>query len=228
MTQENKFAIIIGFALLLVVGILVSDHLAEVARGAPGSLAVIDPTASNDHRTIEYLPLVTSPSPAPAPAAEASDAAASLPTNRGLTHPVHIVAAGDTLSGIAAQHYGDRRRATDLAVHNGLPNPNDLREGLRLIIPPSSLLGTEPEAAPSPPQATGPQAAAAIRTSRTIREYEVRPGDTLSELAQQLMGSARHTSRLLELNRDRISSADDLRIGIKLRYPDTASGNASP
>ena len=43
MTRENKFALVIGFAMLLVVGILMSDHLAEVARGTPGSIVIDDP-----------------------------------------------------------------------------------------------------------------------------------------------------------------------------------------
>jgi nucleoid-associated protein YgaU len=53
----------------------------------------------------------------------------------------------------------------------------------------------------------------------SMREYTVRSGDTLSELAQKLMGSARNTSQLLKINKDRIESADALRVGTRLRYP---------
>ncbi|MCP4759017.1 MAG: LysM peptidoglycan-binding domain-containing protein [Planctomycetes bacterium] len=221
MTQENKFAIIIGFALLLVVGILVSDHLAEVARGAPGSLAARDPLAANDQRAIEYVPLVAVPAPATEVAQSTESVAGTpLPTAHGLSHPVHIVSAGDTLSSIALRYYGDRTLAADLSVHNGLPNPDKLRAGLRLIIPPTAEM---PQSLAAP--AILPPADANIQVAQSASEYEVRPGDTLSELAQQLMGSARHTDRLLELNRDRLSSADDLRIGLRLRYhpPEHAS-----
>ena len=225
MTQENKFAIIIGFAVLLVVGILVSDHLAEVARGAPGSLVAIDPVAMDDQRTIEYLPLITPPPPAPSPEMPARGStgeasASTLPTERGLPHPVHVVTSGETLSGIAHRYYGNRSLATALSSHNGLPNPNDLREGLRLIVPPSELLAQSMQGS-SHGEAAPP---ATVTNSRTLQEYEVRAGDTLSELAQHLMGSARHTDRLLELNRDRLSSIADLRIGIRLRYPASANG----
>ena len=71
MTQENKFAIVIGFALLLVVGILVSDHLAELARGDAGTLMAIDPLEPNGG-IIEYQPLIH---PDPVPTVPASEMA---------------------------------------------------------------------------------------------------------------------------------------------------------
>jgi hypothetical protein len=52
-----------------------------------------------------------------------------------------------------------------------------------------------------------------------VAEYVVASGDTLSELAQKLMGSARHTNELLSMNKDRVPTADSLRVGTRLRYP---------
>ena len=49
--------------------------------------------------------------------------------------------------------------------------------------------------------------------------YKVQSGDTLSELAQKLLGSARETDRLYELNRDVLRDQNDLRVGASLRYP---------
>ncbi|HCA39713.1 MAG: LysM domain-containing protein [Phycisphaerales bacterium] len=204
MTRENKFALVIGFAMLLVVGILMSDHLAEVARGTPGSIVIDDPMQGVGEYPIEYQPLV-------AAATGAVDLSLTLPAVAGMTDPVHAVRTGDTMSSIAMQYYGNREFAAALAQHNGLPNPDRLHQGVRLIIP-SELTVSDP-----PPLATAPTVE--LASPPTMAEYTVRPGDTLSELAQQLMGSAKQTNRLLELNRDRLRSADTLSIGTRLRYP---------
>jgi nucleoid-associated protein YgaU len=207
MTRENKFALIIGFAMLLVVGILMSDHLAEVTRGAPGSIVIDDPMQGVGAYPIEYQPLVaaaTMPTVQPL----------TLPAAAGMTEPVHAVRAGDTLSSIAMQYYGDRHLAAALAEHNGLPNPDRLHQGVRLIIPATlPAMPTSPATTPPTDELTPP----------TMSEYTVRPGDTLSELAQQLMGSARQTNHLLELNRDRLRTADALTVGTRLRYPVAAA-----
>lgn len=50
---------------------------------------------------------------------------------------IHTVRTGDTLSGIAAQHYGDSRRWRDIVAANSgtLRNPSDIKVGQTLIIP---------------------------------------------------------------------------------------------
>ncbi len=216
MTQENKFAIIIGLALVLVVGILVSDHLAELARGAPGSLVADDPLEPAASGSIEFQVLVSAPRP--------DHALPSLPAAAGMADPVHTVAAGDSLSSISAAYYGDVSLAQAIGAHNRLPNPNALLPGQRLIIPDRGVLtGTSPTApprapAPAPPQESEP-APRQPSGPGSFDEYVVQPGDTLSELAQTLMGSARHTDALLTLNADRLSSPDALKVGQSLRYP---------
>ena len=58
------------------------------------------------------------------------------------------------------------------------------------------------------------------------REYEVRPGDTLSGIAQRYLGSSRKYLKIYEINRDRMRSPNDLTIGLKLRIP-TKSGTSN-
>jgi len=217
MTRENKFALIIGFAMLLVVGILMSDHLAEVARGAPGRIAIEDPMQGVGAFPIEYQTLV-------ATSAQPSTAPPTLPAAAGMADPMHAVRAGDTMSSIALQYYGDRELAGALAQHNGLPDPDRLHLDVRLIIPDRAILGqttSQPtQQSPSPPASTS---TVELMPRPTMAEYTVRPGDTLSELAQQLMGSARHTGQLLELNSDRLRSVDALSVGTRLRYPQNSA-----
>jgi LysM repeat protein len=56
--------------------------------------------------------------------------------------------------------------------------------------------------------------------------YTVRPGDTLSGIAQRLLGGARHYDRLFAANRDVLASPDALRPGMQLRIP-TGDDSAS-
>jgi len=212
MTRENKCALIIGFAMLLVVGILMSDHLAEVARGAPGSIIIEDPMRGIGAFPIEYQTLV-------ATSAWPDEQAPTLPAAAGMADPVHAVRAGDTMSSIAVQYYGDRELAAALARHNGLPNPDRLHLDIRLIIPPRARLEPASSESIQQPAPRLTPATIEVMPPPAMAEYTVRPGDTLSELAQQLMGSARQTDRLLELNRDRLRSADSLAVGTRLRYP---------
>jgi hypothetical protein len=61
------------------------------------------------------------------------------------------------------------------------------------------------------------------------RTYEVRPGDTLSEIASRLLGSQARYQQIFEANRDQLKSPNDLKPGMKLRIPDGASAtSASP
>ncbi len=212
MTQENKFAIIIGFALVLVVGILVSDHLAELARGAPGSLVAEDPLEPGPPSSIEFQVLVAAPPP--------TRTLPTLPAAAGLSDPVHTVAAGDSLYSISLAYYGEGTFADAIGTHNRLPNPDALTPGQRLIMPDRSVLAGDQRPAPQdlePPQRS-PQALTPPQQGRWA-EYVVQPGDTLSELAQKLMGSARHTDELLRMNTDRLSSPDALQVGQTIRYP---------
>jgi len=213
MTQENRFAIIIGFAMLLIVGILVSDHLAEVVRGEPGSMLIDDPLGEHLSGRIEYQPLVAAVAP------KTRDE--TIPVESGMRDPAHTVAAGESLYAIATRYYGEPSLAEPLARHNAIPNPDRLDPGLRLMIPSADRLVNGPASAPTnfvrsladPSDTTTPEP--------EMLEYEVQSGDTLSELAQQLMGTAKATQKLLDLNRDRLTNPDVLAAGIRLRYPST-------
>ncbi len=48
---------------------------------------------------------------------------------------VHIVRAGESLASIAQSYYGNPRRDAVLIAENGLPEPVELIEGMRLVIP---------------------------------------------------------------------------------------------
>src|SRR3989442_10878744 len=69
-----------------------------------------------------------------------------------------IVKAGDTLSKIAKDAYGDPSLAKKLADFNGLANPNDLLIGQHLELPSKEeLLGNVAPAPPAGPAAAEPK-----------------------------------------------------------------------
>ncbi|WP_354702291.1 endolysin [Paraconexibacter sp. AEG42_29] len=93
---------------------------------------------------------------------------------------VHTVAAGESLSSIAA---ADGLTVAALAAANGLPPDAGLLQGTTLQIP---AIGAAPAPAPVAPAASAaatPTAAAVA--PQPLGAYTVRPGDTLSALAAQ-------------------------------------------
>ena len=59
------------------------------------------------------------------------------------------------------------------------------------------------------------------KASRAVEIYKVRSGDTLSEIALKYLGSQKSSAvrRIFEANRDKLSSPDEVYVGMKLRIP---------
>ena len=211
LTRENKIALVIGFAILMVVGVLLSDHLAQTVRGDAADLAAIDdPQPPPSGNSIEFLPLVSVPKPAEPTTLE-------TPVPEPVAEPattMHVVVKGETLVAIARRHYGNAGFADALARYNRLPDPGRLKTGLRLLVPDATEFDS-----PAPLPAAIDAAAQVASTAPSMQTYQVKSGDTLSELAQKLMGTARATDRLWALNRSTLNSPDALRPGMELRYP---------
>ena len=65
-------------------------------------------------------------------------------------------------------------------------------------------------------QVTGGPAAAAPAAAKT---YTVKPGDTLSHIAKEHLGSAGAYMKIFELNKDQLSDPDKIKAGQVLRLP---------
>jgi nucleoid-associated protein YgaU len=214
MSRENKLALIIGFALILFVGVLVSDHLSSHHREVTREL----PTAIDPLRGAEAMPPVLVEY-GRAPDTLTTDAAPpAVASTQHSGMQLHVVADSDTISSICRAWYGTPALADSLADYNNLPDPDRLVTGMRLVIPVQAMLTPEPIVAPSTPitelaAAPDPVPAASQGT------YTVQPGDTLSEIAQKLMGTSRATVALFEINRSVLPDMDALQVGMQLHYP---------
>ena len=215
MTRENKLALVIGFGLMLFVGILVSDHFAA-QRYDPASVAQADPVAPEESVQLEAVGLEQLADAAPAapavpvdlaaggtsahPDAVAAADAATVPGTEALAMPVevavgdgtpvrfHKVQSGDSYWKIAKAEYGDGSLAQKLQDYNKAvaPDAAKLALGSELRIPPVGVL--RPGAAAAPAAATEAVAAAPAKPAQVAAAdgvYRVQKGDTAYAIARK-------------------------------------------
>ena len=76
-------------------------------------------------------------------------------------------------------------------------------------------LTVDPSLAPQQTQA----AAATATGGSSTRTYTVKPGDTLSKIAQEFYGQANAYNRIFEANRDKLSDPNKIQVGQQLVIP---------
>ena len=211
MTRENKLALVIGFGLMLFVGILVSDHF-SAQRFDPATVAQAEEPAQVDIIQLETFgeQALAPVSPAPgsvdlaingnsqipgAPAAgeltvispndPAGPVALAVETAVTDGTPVrfHKVKKGDTFWQIAKREYGDGSLGEKLKDYNKAVAPDAARLAIdsELRLPPLDVL--KPGAAPA---AAGEAIAAAKPAApRAPATYTVRKGDTAYAIARK-------------------------------------------
>ena len=64
-----------------------------------------------------------------------------------------------------------------------------------------------------------PAPAAAAPAPASARTYTVKPGDTLSKIAKEMLGSANAYMKIFEANRDQLTNPDLIKPGQVLRIP---------
>jgi nucleoid-associated protein YgaU len=106
-----------------------------------------------------------------------------------------------------------------LRAQGNLEPPADwAREKLELLRQLQSLRQAAGESAgPARPAATPSPAAP---PAATVRNYTVKPGDTLGSIARTFYGSASDYSRIYQANRDKIPNQNRLKVGTELVIPE--------
>ena len=133
----------------------------------------------------------------------------------------HYVQPNESLYKIAERYYGQGRLWRQLAEANpGKVGKNGvIRPRVRLVLP-AELAGRKLRGAP---QSTTSQNSATPTEARERAAqpttYTVAKGDTLSQIAQQTLGSSRRMGDIIQANSNLISDADEIRVGMKLKIP---------
>ncbi|MDA0214886.1 MAG: LysM peptidoglycan-binding domain-containing protein [Planctomycetota bacterium] len=247
MTREHKLAVVLGFGLLLFVGILVSDHFSATQRRNPADLAAntireVRPAAPISIQTIQVnnrpgMNAGGGQMPASGDTVALPNglipASFTQPVAVGVPAELHTLKDGETLYKICQTKYGNGNLWKELADFNKstISNPTKLRKGTTIRLPSASVLrGEVPAVAVAPivpaqqlPAVTDPnqqlqQQVQPVEQS-TTREYVIQKGDTLGAIAARELGTSKKWELIYDANRDRIKGPSDLKIGKPLRIP---------
>lgn len=127
----------------------------------------------------------------------------------------HVVASGETFVSISRAVYGDGRYYQALIDANPSVDPDKLKPGMTIQLPPESQVKQSRKPAKSSP--------APGSTSRTTdgKTYTVQNGDSLYKIARKLYGDGEKSADLYEANKQTIGpDSTRLKIGMVLTLPE--------
>lgn len=232
MNREHKLALVLGFGLLLFVGILLSDHFSAVNLPASSMLV------ANDHvparpgpSSIQPVSAVREGVIAQRPYGLTEDfdnlgrgASGATPLQPGTplagasATRTLVIGKGDTLAAIAQREYGSKGLAQKLYEHNrvAIGNPRAMKIGTRIELPSIEVLSGQPKAEPVQPALPEPSAV----TQPAGRRYIVQPGDNLGSIAKSQLGSTKRWQDLLAANSKVLRDPKQLQPGMSLVIPE--------
>ena len=142
---------------------------------------------------------------------------------------VYRIEQGDNWPALAQRFYQDGRYTRNLMrANDDLP---ELKPGDEILVPIFDFLtlDAQPSAAPASELATHAPAESAPAPksldvaspagAKKTLEYEVKPGDTLSDISLAVFGTSTRWKELLEANRELLHSPEGLQVGMKLKIP---------
>ncbi len=127
----------------------------------------------------------------------------------------HTVEPGDSLWSIAEQYYDDGLLWKKLAEANPDTADTPLKIGQIIVVPPKEQVTAAP--AKRPTERDG-QRDSRQPTGRS-HTYVVEHGDSLILIARNILGDDDRWREIYELNRDKISDPDVLKVGTELKLP---------
>lgn len=140
---------------------------------------------------------------------------------------------GDTLTRIAARHYGSGSKGVIDAIYNAnrsvLSSPDALRVDEEIVLPAiaggkalAPAVTEKPAAEAEPPADTSPAADPQPR----YESYQVKKGDRYVTIAKEQLGSAARWREIAELNKDIFPDPARIQSGVRIRLPVDAGDDA--
>jgi len=171
----------------------------------PGIRPGIRPGTAPETVPRPVTPAVSTPSPTPV-------RPASTAGNRE-----HTVAKGETMSSIAANFYGDASKWTVISKANPLVDPEHMKIGMKLAIPPAPAAPSVTVPKPAAPSAPAPATPLAPAGGSI---HTVVAGDTLIGLSRRYYNNDIDWDAIFDAN-TRVLGEDpaNLRVGMKLVIP---------
>lgn len=231
MTREHKLALIIGFSLILLVGVLISDHLsgarqAQVGEFGPGDVQIAEvvpnpplaypgldpepPPGWTDPRL--YQP--TSPEvvpPLPSPIGTMTAEAGGSVNDRIMDAGPVVIANGPTLSRASEM---DARLVRAVEEFGGRVVE---RSGIAEIEVPAAA-STRP-ASTQRPAAMREAARPAPAIPENFEWHTVQRGESLYQIAAKVYGNGNDWREIARANSDRIDESGAVRAGVRIRIP---------
>ena len=118
----------------------------------------------------------------------------------------YTVMPGDTLGAISLRLYGSTKYASKIASFNGIDDPRNIQPGRNLRIPELPL--SNQQVSVSHPE-----------TPAQAETYVIQDGETLSDIAQDFLGSPHKWHLIWEANKQRIPNPDRLKVGTTIVIP---------
>jgi len=226
MTREHKISLILGFAVALIVGVMVSDHLSKARQTPLGATADAATAESAD-------PLLTPIVPSNEPSLVLVDergrpepiqqiAATPLPETESPTEPATLASADRS----GFEWLRDQVNGAVQDLRNGNTPPAAVQtDSPKTLVMGHPLVGdpNHPDARPTPTRNAAPVSLPATPATQSFTLYTIKPGDSLWKLAQQFLGDGHRHGELAELNRDRIGADGSLRVGASIKIPRTGA-----
>ncbi len=145
---------------------------------------------------------------------------------------IYVVSKGDNLAVIAQKFYGPEKGNKKINIarifeanRKLLKSPDEVYEGQKLIIPllkdkvesvfPKSLFEKVKSISRKLTSSDTPKTPSAKRN----RQYVVREGDSLWQIAATQLGDGTRYEEISELNTDILEDEDDIPVGLRLRMP---------
>lgn len=240
LTREQKLALIVGFSLVLLVGVLLSDHFSRARQAGIGGIAQKDvpaPVLTSNSTPDPLMPLneaLARPSvtqaavppqaePAPLPVVTISDPQRQPETT---PEPVTVVQGSPP-----ASTQSPLERAIADAGFITVQQPDGIVDIIRPGDPAVALDPVKPAPQTSilPPELTAQPPARTLATNETVRLHSVKAGETLFEIAGRYYGTGHMWRQLAKFNG--INEKDGaVRAGTRLRIPakDVLAGRTAP
>lgn len=214
MGRDHKLSLIIGFVVLLVVGMLISDHVSRDQRGSGRDVATIDGDGSGPVRNVG-LEL------GPAPAIRLDEEAEPLPVPE-MTKPSEQYTAqnDESIEFIRSADSGAKRRIEDLFQFGDQPEANALKP----LDKPSTLTGPRVITTEKPPESSGSERAPAPGSQTRAAYHTVAKGESLFAITNRYYGNGNLWRELVKVNPNRVSPDGAVDLGVKLILPDSISG----